>query len=88
MSLPDMRHFKAITFDMDGLLLDSERIALQLPTAVATSTRTKRAHAHKKLRRAGILHHFRAIIGGDQVPAFAGKHESDGASSSATMALG
>jgi HAD superfamily hydrolase (TIGR01509 family) len=39
--------------------------ALGVPTAVATSSRT--ARARQKLTDVGLLHHFAAVIGGDQV---------------------
>jgi len=39
--------------------------SLQIPAAVATSTRT--ARAQEKLGKCGILDRFRAIVGGDQV---------------------
>ena len=39
--------------------------SLKIPTAVATSTRTTRAR--HKLQEAGLLNHFAAVVGGDQV---------------------
>jgi HAD superfamily hydrolase (TIGR01509 family) len=39
--------------------------SLQTPVAVATSTSTNRAH--EKLRNAGLLNRFTAVVGGDQV---------------------
>ena len=41
--------------------------ALQVPAAVATSTRT--ARAQEKLRKSGILDRFKTVVGGDQVRA-------------------
>jgi HAD superfamily hydrolase (TIGR01509 family) len=38
---------------------------LDIPKAVATSSRT--ARARRKLTDAGLLHHFAAVVGGDQV---------------------
>ena len=50
----------------DGVRVLLERLgALGVPAAVATSTATERARA--KLGGAGILHHFREVVGGDQV---------------------
>ncbi len=39
--------------------------ALNIPMAVATSSKTE--HAENKLAHAGILHHFQLLVGGDQV---------------------
>jgi HAD superfamily hydrolase (TIGR01509 family) len=39
--------------------------SLQIPAAVATSTRT--ARAEEKLRKCGVLDRFKTVVGGDQV---------------------
>jgi HAD superfamily hydrolase (TIGR01509 family) len=39
--------------------------ALRIPTAVATSSRV--ARARQKLSDSGLLHHFAAVVGGDEV---------------------
>ncbi|HTY48201.1 MAG TPA: HAD family phosphatase [Steroidobacteraceae bacterium] len=50
----------------DGVTALLEHLqSLGVPAAVATSTATERARA--KLGGAGILHHFREVVGGDQV---------------------
>ena len=50
----------------EGALELLERIwSLQIPVAVATSTRT--ARAQEKLRKSGILDRFQTVVGGDQV---------------------
>ena len=50
----------------DGAVELLEHIAsMRIPVAVATSTRT--ARAHDKLKSSGILDRFQTIVGGDQV---------------------